>query len=64
MLCGKRNDGIKKSEGKYLLIFSGVDGSRTHVQKPIHCSSTIIVDSFGLPHIPLCAQQPTIVHTW
>lgn len=33
-----------------LLRFSGVDGSRTRVQKPIHCSSTIIVDCFGFPH--------------
>lgn len=30
--------------------FNGVDGSRTRVQKPIHCSSTIIVDCFGFPH--------------
>ena len=33
-----------------LFSFSGVDGSRTRVQKPIHCSSTIIVDCFGFPH--------------
>lgn len=28
---------------------SGVDGSRTRVQKSIPCPSTIIADSFGFP---------------
>ena len=30
---------------------SGPDGSRTHVRKPIHCTSTIIVGQFGFPRM-------------
>lgn len=34
-----------------LFSFNGVDGSRTRVQKLIHCSSTIIVDYLTFPPV-------------
>lgn len=35
--------------GSFLMKTSGLDGSRTHVQKPFHRSSTIIADYLTFP---------------
>ena len=43
----------EKSEHVTMLRFSplsGLGGSRTRVQRPIPCPSTIIVNCFGCPH--------------
>jgi hypothetical protein len=46
--------GSPPSSGRYY----GVDGSRTRVQKLIHCSSTIIVVYLGCPTFPPeCSKQ-------
>ena len=48
---------VNKGKIPYLqgFIVSGPDGSRTRVQEPIPCSSTIIVRSFSFP--PSCGNE-------
>ena len=40
---------ITKKSQYTLTLHYGVDGSRTRVQKPIHCPSTIIVNYLTFP---------------
>ena len=39
------------SSGSLLMTKSGLDGSRTRVQKPFPCSSTIIVSCLNFPQV-------------
>ena len=39
------------SSGSLLMTRSGLDGSRTRVQKPFPCSSTIIVSCLNFPQV-------------